>query len=350
MQENSALPSDYRPDFALWAEAAVQRWASDQPEYVAVDTETTGVAFFDTPFCVTVAWGEAAGGSIPVEGHYFELGFDNRIEAALIRLLRGTPNLVFHNAKFDLQKLALVGLLDPNALDPHTVWDTECLAHLLDEHRVKRLKVLARDLLGEETDEEEVVRAARRKHKLRKEDGYNLLPREVVVPYAIKDAEFTIRLFHQLKPLLDAKPDLVSLNRMEQELTFTLLGMETRGMKLDLEYVEKTTKEYGTRALVQEMLIRDMTGDEEFNPNSPKQIMEAFATLGITLEGTDKATLRHTDHPLSQAILELRSVKKMHGTYLKAMLSEQQDGIIHPSFRQHGTKTGRMSSGGAEYD
>ena len=98
------------------------------------------------------------------------------------------------------------------------------------------------------------------------------------------------------------------------------------------------------------MLIRDMTQDEDFNPNSPKQIMEAFSGLGVTLEATDKATLRHTEHPLAQAILELRSLKKMHGTYLKPMLSEQRDGVIHPNFRQHGTKTGRMSSGGAEYD
>lgn len=350
MQENSAQPSDFNPDYALWAESALQKWTHDQPEYIAVDTETDGVAFFDKPFCVTVAWSDTKGGSIPVEGHYFELGVNKEIERSLITLLSSTPRLVFHNAKFDIQKLALVGLLDPDTLDPHTVWDTECLAHLLDEHRVKRLKVLARELLGEVTDEEEVVRAARRKHKLRKEDGYNLLPREVVVPYAIKDAEFTIRLFHQLKPLLDAKPDLVSLNRMEQELTFTLLGMETRGMALDLGYVEEQTKAYGTKALVQEMLIRDMTNDEEFNPNSPKQILEAFAALGVTLEGTDKATLKQTSHPLAQAILELRSVKKMHGTYLKPMLHEQRDGIIHPNFRQHGTKTGRMSSGGAEIE
>lgn len=350
MPESSVAPSDFNPDFVEWAEAAVQRWASDQPEYVAVDTETTGVAFFDTPFCVTIAWNDAAGGTVPVEGHYFELGFDKRIEAALIKLLSATPNLVFHNAKFDLQKLALVGLLDSNVLDPHTVWDTECLAHLLDEHRVKRLKVLAKDILGEETDEDEVLKVARRKNKLRKEDGYDLLPREVVIPYAIKDAEFTIRLLHNLKPQLDKIPDLVSLNRMEQELTFTLLGMETRGMGIDLEYVETTAKEYGKRALVQEMLIRDMTGDEEFNPNSPKQIMEAFAAMGMELDGTDKLTLRKAEHPLASAILELRSVKKMHGTYLKPMLAEQRDGILHPSFRQHGTKTGRMSSGGAEHD
>lgn len=331
--------------FSDWAKQALNSFDHNLPEYVAVDTETEGVAFYDKPFCVTVAW---INDDLDIaESYYLELGV---ADEAIKDILKAAPNLVFHNAKFDLQKLALVGLLDPDTLDPEHVWDTECLYHLLDEHGVKRLKVLAKDILGEETDEDEVLKVERRKHKLRKADGYNFLPREVLVPYARKDAEFTIRLFWRLRDRVLGNPDLLRLLRLEQRLTFTLLRMESRGMALDLEYVEKNAKFYSTKALAQELLIRDITGDEEFNPNSPKQIAEFFASHGINLPGTDKATLRHTDHPLAQAILNLRSLRKVHGTYLKPMLEEQRDGIIHPSFRQHGTRTGRMSSGGHEAD
>lgn len=334
--------------FSEWAREAYNAWDVDCPDYIAIDTETEGVAFYDKPFCVTVSWVEGTSGDDNVVSYYLELGIPEVEE--VVKALLTTKNLVFHNAKFDLQKLGLLGLLDLDSLDPEHVWDTECLYHLLDEHGVKRLKVLARDILGEETDEDEVLKVERRKHKLRKSDGYGELPREVLVPYARKDAEFTIRLFWRLRDRVLGNPDLSRLLRLEQKLTFTLLRMETRGMGLDLEYVQKVTKDYSTRALAQELLIRDITNEEEFNPNSPKQIAEFFASHGITLPGTDKATLRHTEHPLAEAILELRSLRKIHGTYLKPMMEEQRNGIIHPSFRQHGTRTGRMSSGGHQAD
>lgn len=311
---------------------------------LAVDTETTGVAYHDVPFCVTFAWDGQDG----IQSEYVDLDDRKNHEYVRRMLLSGADELVFHNAKFDMQKLALVGLFVPDERDPLTVHDTEALAHLLDEHRPKGLKALARDVLGEETDEQEAIRAAKKEAKLRAKDGYHLLPREVVVPYALKDAEFTLRLWHEFYPKLSKHDDLLRLYQTEQRLCFVLLEMEGRGMALDLAYVESTAKSYKGKSLALELDIRDMVGSEEFNPNSPKQVTEAFDALGISLESTSKESLRAVDHPLAQKILELRTINKMHSTYLKPLLEESRDGIIHPWFRQHGAKTGRMSSGGAE--
>ena len=308
---------------------------------LAVDCETTGITFFDMPFMWTIAWTDSEGN---VRSEYF----DGANPPGLGERLSQAEELVFHNAKFDLQKLALAGVLDVGELNPLKVFDTECLAHLLDEHRRKGLKFLAREILGEETDEDEVLRVERRKLKLTKKDGYDKLPREVVVPYALKDAEFTIRLHDILRPQVESSEDLCRLLRLEQRLTFTLLRMESRGMGVSTEYVETTAREYASKALCLELDIRDRVGIEEFNPNSPKQIGSAFQQLGIELDSTNKATLAGVDHPLAREILELRTLRKMHGTYLKAILDEQRDGILHPSYRQHGTRTGRMSSGAAE--
>lgn len=310
---------------------------------VAVDTETTGVAYFDTPFCASLAYRH--GGELVTR--FVDL--DHADEAAALKqFLSEADELVFHNAKFDMQKLALVGLFVPSERDPLTVHDTEAIAHLLDEHRPKKLKVLAKEVLGEETDEAEAIREAKKEHKLRAKDGYHLLPREVVVPYALKDAEFTLRLFEELYPKLCKYDDLRSLYTTEQRLTFVLLEMEGNGLAVDLEYVERTAKDYAGKALALEMEIRDIVGSEEFNPNSPKQVTDAFLALGIELESTSKESLRDIKHPLAEKLLELRTLKKMHGTYLKPILEEQREGVIHPNFRQHGAKTGRMSSGGAE--
>lgn len=314
------------------------------PNILAVDTETTGVAFFDIPVIVTTAWVDWMDDN-NVHTSYHTLPDD---ADEVRRRLGEAEELVFHNAKFDIQKLALAGILDMDQMDPTSVYDTECLAHLLDEHRRKGLKFLAREILGEETDEEEVIRKARRKLGLTKKDGYDQLPREVVEPYARKDAEFTIRLHDILRPLVEGSEDLSRLHRLEQRLTFTLLRMECRGMGVEVEYVEETARQYASEALALEMDIRDYVGSETFNPNSPKQVTEAFLAAGLDLESTNKATLAGVDHELAEKILRLRTLKKMHGTYLKAILDEQRDGVLHPSYRQHGTRTGRMSSGEQE--
>lgn len=319
----------------------LERYNTLQPEYLSVDTETTGVTYFDKPFCVTFALTDGE------ETYSAYLELEEPVEDFVKEILARTPNLVFHNTKFDLQKLALVGLIEYGERDPQTIWDTECMYHLLDEHGTKGLKDLAERILGETTDEEEVLKVERRKLKLKKADGYHLLPREVLIPYARKDAEFTIRLHNVLQPRVLQSKELGLLNSLEQRLTYTLLRMESQGMGIDVEYVQRTAKAYAHEALKQELIIRDITGNDDFNPNSPKQIAEYFVSQGIETESTDKATLKALDHELSNAILELRHLRKIHGTYLKAMLDESRDGILHPWFRQHGTRTGRMSSGGA---
>jgi DNA polymerase I-like protein with 3'-5' exonuclease and polymerase domains len=47
-------------------------------------------------------------------------------------------------------------------------------------------------------------------------------------------------------------------------------------------------------------------------------------------------------------IVELREANKIKATYFDGLDVEAKDGILHPNFRQHGTRTGRMSSGAAE--
>jgi len=329
-------------DFVGMARRAHAEWLDIKPDTVAVDTETTGVAFYDQPFCVTLAWDTDG-----LSSHYIELG-EAECNDFVDEILSATEHLVFHNAKFDLQKLILYGVLSRSDLNSECIEDTEACAHLLDEHQLKGLKKLAKELLGEDAEETDELKKARRELKLKKSDGYEKLPREILVPYAVKDAEYTLRLYRLLKPQIEADSDLAKLYRQEMELTLVLLDMEKKGMGVDVEYAEKVAKEYNRAILAQNLVIQDITGDPDLNPNSPKQITEAFAELGIELKSTDKLALRHVEHPLAEALLELRTLSKMHGTYLKPIVEEQRDGIMHPWFRQHRTVTGRMASGGAE--
>lgn len=333
-------------ELRLRASAAYMGWVHDRPSRMAVDTETTGLTFYDKPFCATLAWRDQRGELV---GHYVELVQvpDEAETAGWIKtMLNGTDQLIFHNAKFDMQKLQLVGLMEPRTFD--TYHDTEMMAHLVDEHQRTGLKSLARELLGVQTDEEETLKKVRRELKLKKDDGYHVLPREVLIPYAVQDAVLTYMLFERVAPLVARYDDLVNLYNMERELALVLGAMEAAGMQVDVPYLEETAREYAGKALRLEVGIRNTVGRDDFNPNSPKQVAEAFEARGITnLESTSREALESLDDPLAESIVELRQVRKMHGTYLLNLIAEAVDSVVHPWFRNK-TRTGRLSSGGAE--
>jgi DNA polymerase I-like protein with 3'-5' exonuclease and polymerase domains len=279
----------------------------DRPLGIAVDTETTGLGFYDEAFCVTVSWYSADG---QLRSHYLETSLEEIATDAKV-ILGKTPQLVFHNAKYDLQKLILAGLLDPD-ITADRIHDTEALAHLQEDR------------------------------------NYRDLPVDLLMPYAIKDAEYTIMLFRALYPEVAKYPDLLELYELERQLTITLLRMERHGMMTDQPYLQTKAREYAKHALQQEVLIRELTGKPEFNPNSWQQILAVMDERGHKdLPNTESDTLAALHDPVADAVIEVKRLRKIHGTYLLGLIAEQKGGLVHPNFRQHGTRTGRMSSGAA---
>ncbi len=344
------------------AQYAFDRWKEDGPKAIAVDTETYGVVWYHRPFCVTVSWRTSSG----VQNHYFELAQVDEDELRQIKgmlhyMLVVTPTLVFHNPKFDLQKLILERIMLRNEITADRIEDSEAAYHLLDEHGTKSLKHLAKEFLGENTDETKRLRQVKRKLKITKKDGYDQVPREVLIPYAVKDSEFTLRLWEMFKPEL--KDELLDLYYKEMELCLVLLDMEAQGYAADLDYTKRTAKEYARYILQQELIIEDVTGLKVWypeksgqktpegclNPNAWQQTLPIIQGRKIMVKSTaDEVLAPYKDDKFVGALLELRRLKKLYGTYLLAIIEETKDGIIHPNFRQHGAKTGRMSSGAAD--
>lgn len=336
---------------------AYDAFLRDKPDAIAVDTETTGFNWYDEAFCMTVAW--------EGESHYLEL--DYPAARSVAKSMLRTHKLVFHNAKFDLQKLILAGLLKRAELSGDRVEDTECAYHLLDPHGVKKLKTLAKVVLGLETDEAKALSKAKAvlQRKWKKVNGttlysadigYQMLPRRVIYPYAIKDAEFTWSLWTRLKPRI--QNELLSLYDREMELTLVLLDIEANGMKVDMQYVDKEIRTLNSKILSCELRVADHSGLKVWyperpsqktpegclNPNSPVQMAAVFGARGLALSDTTENTLKSLDDELADTILELRGFKKLLGTYMLSIKNDQQKGIIHPSYKQHAPKTGRMSS------
>lgn len=320
------------------ADRALRAWQRDEPEAISVDCESSGFTWADLPFGATIAWKD--------EAHYIELG-DFIRECQLCEILARTPTLIFHNAKFDMRMFLRVNCLERKRLTWDSFHDTESINQLLDHDRPNGLKKLAHLVLNQTTDEDEVLKVVRRKMKLKASDGYDLLPRQVLIPYAITDARMTYDLWEALYPELQKKQHLMELYAQERKLTLVLLDMEMQGMATRLDYVEPTIKEYGLKILKTEQAIAELTGIEGFNPNSPKQVLEAFASRGIQLESTGKEVLAGIEDPLADLLMDLRKASKLRSTYLVPLLEETFDGVLHPNLRQHGTCTGRMSAGEA---
>ena len=312
-------------------------------DLLAIDTETTGVGWHDEAFMISVAWHNDGLRTLVIDERDLSEDMWYREVDGIIEMLQETDKIIMHNAKFDIQKLCRLGV--PLSVFKDKFEDTQALAHLINEQQSTSLKYLARTVLGEETDEDEVLKVWRRKNKIKKDEGYEPIPNEILAPYAAKDAEFTLRLY---KVLWNRMPkDLHPLYQIEKNLTLSLLGIEARGLQIDRAYVKLQRKEYGDRIYKLKQRIGELAG-EEFNPQSPKQLIEVFAQRGVRIAATDKATLASVDDELAALIVELREANKIKSTYLDALAEEAKDGILHPSFRQHGTRTGRMSSGAAE--
>lgn len=307
---------------------------------IAIDTETTGVGWYDTAFMVSMA---DESGSVVYDRRIMS-GDDWHDALFIIKdKLIFADKIIMHNAKFDMQKLIRLGINGWVFFDKFE--DTQAMAHLIDEHQSTSLKYLARVYLGETTDEDEVLKAYRRKAKLKKEDGYEPIPHDILAPYAKKDAEFTLRLYDHLANRMPE--DVLPLYELEKQMTLALLRIEAQGMSVDREYIINKRKEYGDKIYQTKARIAELSGSD-FNPQSPAQVLAALEGRGIRVAKTDKATLASVDDELASLIVELREANKIRATYFDALYEESKHGVLHPNFRQHGTRTGRMSSGAAE--
>jgi len=364
---------EFRYDsWAEWTYGQLERVAKHRPRDVtlAVDTETTGTGFYDEPFAATVTFrgleGQLISGYFDLEGP----GRESRLDL-LSRMMRQlATSWVGHNLKFDLQKLILAGGLTIGDVNVATIHDTQTQFTLLDENSRKGLKVLAVSVLHEKNTievpyksgpkaklgltrtvvkEDYRLQEARTKLGLKKEDGYHLLPRPLLIPYALKDTEFTLRLHETLMPRLERlnDPAILQLYTEAMQLKRVLLRMEADGLGVDIPYLDKTTSEYGVKVMHGWSKVVDLVGNPEFNPQSPQQVMEAFAARGVTLETTEAKTLERLDDELARALLAYRGDKRVHTTYLQNLQRERRGEIVHANFNDDAARTGRMSSSSA---
>jgi hypothetical protein len=88
-------------------------------------------------------------------------------------------------------------------------------------------------------------------------------------------------------------------------------------------------------------------GGRPVNPDSPAQVLQAFATEGIPVSSTRSGVLRDIDHPAVPLLLEYKELARLHAAHGWSWLDEWvRDGRFHPEYLVGGVVSGRWASRG----
>lgn len=197
------------------------------------------------------------------------------------------------------------------------------------------------------------------KYNIKLNNYFDLLVAEYVVNAGLKDKSFeqiAVEDFEKTMEELDKKIKEKNLDfvfdKIEKPLTEILFNMEENGFKINQEKLESIDQEFIEKIgkLTKEIYLQ---AGEEFNINSPKQVANIlFDKLQIKSYNNKKQSTSATKLdelrfiPIVDNILTYRKYNKIKTTYVdvyKKLIQENGD-IIHTTFNQTLTSTGRLSS------
>ena len=323
-----------------------------QASVISFDTETTSTEEMKAEIVgISLAIKEGEGYYIPV-GH--RAGTNLPLEQVIAALRDPLTDLeigkIAHNAKYDFIVLARHGL----RVEPLT-FDTMLAEFIIDpSSRNMGLKNLAFAKLGDEmTHIEDLI------GKGKKQITMAEVAIESAAPYAVADAEVTLRLMPiQIEGLKRVNGEKL-LYEIDLPLTPVLADMEMSGISLDLPFFQETGARLEQRMNEIEKQVYELVG-KPFNINSTQQLSDVlFKQLGLEPPDRGNKTasghystsagvldLLRGKHSVVDLILEHRELSKLKSTYVDALQAalNSETGCVHTSYSQIGAVTGRLSS------
>jgi DNA polymerase-1 len=318
---------------------------SKQKQFV-FDTETTNIDVYSA---------ELVGLSFAIKAHeawYLPMPTERdecQKKLELLRPLFEDESIlkIGQNLKYDISMLAQYGISVKGKM-----FDTMLAHYLLEPEQRHNMDYLAEVYLNYITIPIEDLIGKGRQQKTMRE-----VPVELVKEYAAEDADITLQLYDKLLPLLKENGVEKLFYEIEMPLVPVLSRMEANGVKIDTENLQQISEEFGREIKKIEEEIYALAGTP-FNIASPKQLGEILfeklhidekakkTKTGQYATGEDVLQKLSHKHPIIQKILDYRSFTKLKSTYLDALpaLVNPKDGLIHTSYNQAVTATGRLSS------
>ena len=339
----------------------------------ALDTETTGL----NPLLVDIVGGciytpgqKAA--YIPINHKSYITGVRTKEQmneetvSKIMKEFHKDIRWIFHNAKYDIRVCRKT-----LGIDFKPYWDTMLAAYCIDEEESHRLKDLHLKYCNSKDTESLTF------DTLFNDVTFDNIPISTAYLYAAGDAVKTYELYEYQKTLLNRRvlsgPYNVFWN-IEMPLIPVVADMEDRGVCLDFDVCKNLHEKYhkireerqkqADEAIAMykdeidnyKMKHPDNKLSDPISLSSPTQLAILFYDI-LGLESSDKKAPRGTGEDIlkhfaqgkhkdiCEAILGMRNVEKLLGTYIDKMPEiALDDGRIHASYNQYGAKTGRFSS------
>ncbi len=144
---------------------------------------------------------------------------------------------------------------------------------------------------------------------------------------------------------------------LELPLTEILYDMERTGVRVDESLFPEFAEKYKQELETVSARIFELAGEKSFNLNSPYQLSKVlFDKLGYSPRGikknirggysTSAEVLERLaeEHEIARLVLRYREIQKLQSTYIDGIRPLVSDGIVHTTYNQTMTTTGRLSS------
>lgn len=320
-----------------------KRWLSTDHEVLGLDTETTGLDPHtkDAHVRLIQIGDHRTGWAIPARGWG---------GVALEALREYEGQIALHNAAFDIKWMwhdkDLKWRAPWNRID-----DTMIMAQICNPLGSGALKTLGVRLIDRRIGHgEELLKEAFHKQGW----SWDTVPVdfEPYWVYGALDPVITAHVWSYFRA--DLKYPRVY--ELEMAVRRVVSLMEENGSPIDVPYCEEKL------AILNEYVARTKAwglSEHGFSLTSTQQLVKWFTKLGAVIEETtasgapsvNKYQLKKwvTDPPspiiggMAKLVLDLRRADKLAGTYFSNFLSMNADGVLHPSIKTLGARTGRMS-------
>ena len=328
-------PVDPEPDWVIWEGQDI---SFKKGSVIALDIESAGDIDNDTfaagRILSIALWNGKFGVVIPEELA------ETSESAELIERLCRDSIVVCHNGTFDMpylsKRLGINVYHHEDTLLMHFVLD-----NLAGEHG---LKPLARRWLRAADWDSDA------KSYLKHGAYFENIPREKLYKYNLMDVVYTFKLYEYFLPMLknSGKYDYY---HYRMQVTKVLNDVQMNGVAVSLDALDELEEKYKRQRDEYLTVLRSIAG-EHFNPQSPKQIAEYFASKGVSSPSFDSdhlKKLRRVDKETEfiDALLAYRYAAKVIGSFIGNVRRKVgEDGRIHPYYLPHGAKTGRLSAKG----
>ncbi len=183
------------------------------------------------------------------------------------------------------------------------------------------------------------------------------VPVETVARYCCADSASTIALARRMSVELSGDPELEKLYReVELPLSSVLGNMESLGIGIDRDALRREG-ELISKMIFELMETASQQAGRPVNLASPARVASVmFDTLGLTpvrktakgarSTGMTVLSALRNEHPFVETLIEFRELSKLLNTYVEKLPGyvNPVTGLIHTSFNQAVTATGRLSS------